>query len=82
MENYKIKKAADILYNSRINLKRIKELPKECIPKSLEEAYAIQDELTKRYLSANEKTLMIGKKIGCTNNAAKIISLFRMLFIR
>ena len=47
MENYKIKKAADILYNSKINLKRIKELPNECIPKSSEEAYAIQNELTK-----------------------------------
>ena len=72
MEKYKIKKAADILYNSRINLKRIKELPKECIPKSLEEAYAIQDELTKRYLSTNQKTSLIGKKIGCTNKAAQI----------
>ena len=72
MENSKINKAADILYNSRINLKKIKELPKNCTPKSFQEAYAIQDELTKRYLSANEKTLIIGKKIGCTNNAAKI----------
>ncbi len=62
MENYKIKKAADILYNSRINLKRIKELPKECIPKSLEEAYAIQDELTKRYLSTNQKNFFDWKK--------------------
>ena len=72
MDNSKINRAAGILYNSRINLKRIKELPKDCTPKSIQEAYAIQDELTKRYLSANEKTLMIGKKIGCTNNAAKI----------
>ena len=72
MDNIKINKAADILYNSRINLKRIKELPKDCTPQSTQEAYAIQDELTKRYLSAKEKTLIIGKKIGCTNNAAKI----------
>ncbi len=72
MDNFKINRAADILYNSRINIKRIKELPKNCTPKSLQEAYAIQDELTKRYLLANEKTLIIGKKIGCTNNAAKI----------
>ena len=72
MDNFKINKAADILYNSRINLKRIKELPKDCAPKSTQEAYAIQDELTKKYLSAKEKTLIIGKKIGCTNNAAKI----------
>ncbi len=72
MDNSKINKAADILYNSRINLKRIKELPKDCAPKSIQEAYAIQDELTKRYLSEKEKTLIIGKKIGCTNIAAKI----------
>ena len=38
MEIEKINKAANILYNSRINLKRIKELPKDSIPESLEEA--------------------------------------------
>ena len=70
MDNLKINKAADILYNSRINLKKIKELPKDCTPKSIEEAYAIQDQLTKRYLSANKNTFIIGKKIGCTNKAA------------
>ena len=72
MDNSKINKAADILYNSRINIKRIKELPKDCTPKSIEEAYAIQDQLTKRYLSANKNTFIIGKKIGCTNKAAQI----------
>ena len=50
MEIEKINKAANILYNSRINLKRIKELPKDCTPKSIQEAYSIQNELTKRYL--------------------------------
>ena len=72
MDNSKINKAADILYNSRIYLKRIKELPKDCTPKSIQDAYAIQDELTKKYLSENKKNLIIGKKIGCTNEAAKI----------
>ena len=72
MEKSNINKAADILYNSRINIKRIKELPKDCTPKSFQEAYAIQDELTKRYLLENKNTLVIGKKIGCTNEAAKI----------
>ena len=72
MEKFKINKAADILYNSRINIKRIKELPKDCTPKSFQEAYAIQDELTKRYLSEDKKNLVIGKKIGCTNEAAKM----------
>ena len=72
MNNSQINKAADILYNSRINLKKIKELPKDCTPKSIQEAYAIQGELTKKYLSENKKNLIIGKKIGCTNEAAKI----------
>ena len=72
MENSKINIAADILYNARKNIKRIKELPKDCEPQTIQEAYAIQDELTKKYLSENEKTLVIGKKIGCTNEAARI----------
>ena len=72
MDNYKINKAAETLYNSRINLKRIKELPQDCIPKSIKEAYDIQDELVKKYLSANKNTLLVGKKIGCTNKAAQM----------
>ena len=72
MENSKIKKAADILYNSRIKLKKIKELPRDCSPRSMQEAYAIQDELTKIYLLADKKNNIIGKKIGCTNKAAQI----------
>ena len=72
MEKIKISKAADILFYSRANIKRIKELPKDCTPRSSQEAYDIQDELTKRYLSEYKKTFVIGKKIGCTNEAAKI----------
>ena len=72
MDNSKINKAADILYNSRINLKKIKLLPEECIPKSATEAYSIQNEVAKRYIKKNKETLIIGKKIGCTNKAAQI----------
>ena len=72
MDNAKINKAADILYNSRINLKKIKLLPEECIPKSSTEAYAIQNEVAKRYLTKNKENIIIGKKIGCTNKAAQI----------
>ena len=72
MDNSKINKAADILYNSRINLKKIKLLPEECIPKSAKEAYEIQNEVAKRYIKKNKETLIIGKKIGCTNKAAQI----------
>ena len=43
MEKSKINNAADILYNYRIKIKRIKELPKDCTPKTFQEAYAIQD---------------------------------------
>ena len=72
MDNSKINKAADILYNSRINLKKIKLLQEECIPKSSAEAYVIQNEVAKRYIKKNKETLIIGKKIGCTNKAAQI----------
>ena len=71
MEIEKINKAANILYNSRINLKRIKELPKDCILESLEEAYLIQDELTKKYLSADKKTRLIEKKLGVQTKQPK-----------
>ena len=71
MENSKIKKAAETLYNARIRKKRIIELPKDCIPESIKDAYDIQDELTNKYISADKNTLLIGKKIGCTNEAAK-----------
>tara|TARA_Y100000590_G_scaffold384267_1_gene455503 strand:- start:311 stop:1108 length:798 start_codon:yes stop_codon:yes gene_type:complete len=71
MKNFNIIKAAEILYNSRINLKKIKELPKDCVPQSIKEAYDIQDELAKMYIAADKNTLLIGKKIGCTNKAAQ-----------
>ena len=72
MENSKINKAAETLYNARIRKKRIIELPKDCIPESIKEAYDIQDELTNKYISADKNTLLIGKKIGCTNKAAQV----------
>ena len=72
MDISKINKAAEILYNSRINLKRIKKLPEECVPQSLKEAYDIQDELVNKYLTLDKNNLLIGKKIGCTNKAAQI----------
>ena len=48
MDISKINKAAKILYNSRINLKRIKKLPEDCVPQTLKEAYDIQEELVNR----------------------------------
>ena len=72
MDNSKIKKAADILYNSRIKLQRLKELPQDCKPLSTDDAYAIQKMLIYKYLSENRNISLIGKKIGCTNKAAQI----------
>ena len=72
MDISKINKAAEILYNSRVNLKRIKKLPEDCIPQSYKEAYDIQEELVNRYLTVDKNNLLIGKKIGCTNKAAQI----------
>ena len=71
MENKNISIAANILYNSRLRLKKIFDLPKYCKPQNTEEAYAIQNSLVKKYLSADKKTFVIGKKIGCTNKAAQ-----------
>lgn len=71
MEHSKIIKAANILYKSRINLNKIEKLPTESTPKNIDEAYSIQDQLVNLYLAANKETLVIGKKIGCTNKAAQ-----------
>jgi len=70
MKNNNIIKAANILYNSRIDRKLIDKLPKICEPNNLEEAYKIQDELKKIYLT-NKDNAIIGKKIGCTNKDAQ-----------
>ena len=52
MEKYT--KAANILFNCRINKKRLDKLPIDCIPKNIEEAYKIQDELKTKYLTIKE----------------------------
>ena len=72
MDISKINKAAEILYNSRINLKRIEKLPEDCTPQTLKEAYDIQDELVNKHLKIDNNNSLIGKKIGCTNKAAQI----------
>ena len=60
MDISKINKAAEILYNSRINLKRIEKLPEDCTPQTLKEAYDIQDELVNKYLKVdNNKPLRL-----------------------
>ena len=62
MDISKINKAVEILYNSRKNLKRIKNLPEDCVPQSYKEAYDIQEKLVNRYLAEDKNNLLIGKK--------------------
>ena len=62
MDISKINKAAEILYNSRINIKRIEKLPEDCTPQTLKEAYDIQDELVNKYLKVDNNNSLIGKK--------------------
>ena len=71
MEMNKINRAADLLYKSRIYIKKIAELPQNCAPQNKKEAYAIQDSLVQKYLLSDNKISVIGKKIGCTNKAAQ-----------
>jgi 2-keto-4-pentenoate hydratase len=71
MEKKNISIAANILYNSRVRLKKFFDLPQYCKPQNNEEAYAIQNSLVKKYLSVDKKIFVIGKKIGCTNKAAQ-----------
>ena len=61
MDNSKINKAANTLYNSKTNLKKIKELPKDCAPKNFNEAYLIQNQFSNIYLSKNPKNKIIVK---------------------
>ena len=70
MKKEKYTKAANILFNCRINKKRLDKLPIDCIPKNIEEAYKIQDELKIIYLNLKDNYI-IGKKVGCTNKCAQ-----------
>ena len=68
IENYL--KAANILFNYRINKSRLDKLPFDLSPSNIEEAYKIQEELKKIYLTLKNNSC-IGKKVGCTNKWAQ-----------
>jgi len=70
MENKNILLAANILFNHKLNKTGLKDLPKELIPTTVKEAYAIQNELKILYLTLNNN-YTIGKKVGCTNTLAQ-----------
>ena len=70
MKNKYILRAANILFNHRLNKTGLKNLPNKCIPQDANEAYKIQNELKILYLSMSEN-FCIGKKVGCTNKLAQ-----------
>ena len=70
MKKENIYTAATILFNHRIKASSLDDLPKDCDPCNLEEAYLIQDELMKIYLKLKDNYI-IGKKVGCTNRWAQ-----------
>ena len=70
MDMEKYTKAANILFNCRLNKIRLDKLPIDYMPKNIEEAYKIQDELKILYLTLKDN-YTIGKKVGCTNKLAQ-----------
>ena len=70
MKKEKINKAAEILFNSRFKITKLKNLPNDCTPRNKADAYFIQDALAKLYRKQNNSKI-IGKKIGCTNKKAQ-----------
>jgi len=70
MEKEKYTRAANILFDYRKNKKRLDNLPIDCTPNNIEEAYEIQEELKIKYLTLKDNNL-IGKKVGCTNEWAQ-----------
>ena len=70
MKKEYIYKAANILFKHRINATSLNNLPINCQPSNIEDAYKIQNELMNNYLYLNNNYI-IGKKVGCTNKWAQ-----------
>jgi 2-keto-4-pentenoate hydratase len=63
-------KAADLLMESRLKMKRWERLPEECRPQTPAEGYAVQDLVVER-LILNYGGHPVGYKIACTNKSAQ-----------
>ena len=63
-------KAADLLMQSRLKMKRWEKLPEECRPQTPTEGYEVQDLLAERLIS-NYGGHPVGYKIACTNKSAQ-----------
>ncbi len=69
MNDQQIKEASKILFNHKLNKTGLDSL-NNLEPKNLEDAYKIQEELKINYLIL-KNNICIGKKIGCTSQAAQ-----------
>ena len=69
MDKEDIQEASKILFEHRLNKTGLSSL-KNLEPQTIDEAYAIQDNLKLRYLELKDN-FCIGKKVGCTSLAAQ-----------
>ncbi len=69
MNKEDIQEASKILFEHRLNKTGLSSL-KNLEPQTIDEAYAIQDNLKLRYLELKDN-FCIGKKVGCTSVAAQ-----------
>ena len=65
-----IVKAAKILFEHKLNKTGLNDLESNYKPKTIEEAYLIQEELKINYLTLSNN-ICFGKKVGCTNLQAQ-----------
>jgi len=70
MNNNKNVLAANIIFDQRLNIKKLLKFPQNLKPESIEESYKIQNELKVLYLSLNNN-YTVGKKVGGTNILAQ-----------
>ena len=63
-------KAAKILFEHKLNRTGLEQLDSNCKPRTIEDAYLIQEELKINYLTLSDN-ICIGKKVGCTNIQAQ-----------
>ena len=62
--------AAKILFEHKLNKNGLDQLESNYKPKTIEDAYLIQDELKINYLTLSNN-ICLGKKVGCTNTQAQ-----------
>ena len=70
MHQKNIIQAAKILFDHKLNKTGLEQLDSSYKPKSIQDAYLIQEELKINYLTLSNN-ISLGKKVGCTNIQAQ-----------